>query len=391
MKGILLGILLAAGGLYAHAQHGVEAAWTEVEKNNTALSAAKKWAEAEKMANSTGLYPTNPEVEYALLQGRPRDIGNRTDIAITQGFDFPSVYVYKSQIADIRNAQADLAYQARRIEIRHQTRKVCLNLIYRNALKHEMTQRHEKARALAEASQRRFEKGDISLPDFNKAKVNQLNALQDLKDVEAETRELLAELAQLNGGIAMDFADSIYPAEKVPADFEQWFAEQKASHPDLQLADLEVAESGKETRLQTALALPKFYAGYGSENVIGEHFQGIRVGISLPLWENRNRVRESKARNQALLCLQTDSRTRVYTELKSWHARALELEKNTQNFRNSLSHLSNRELLEKAYEAGDMSLTDYLLEQAFYFQSTARLLEMELKFHLALTELNKNQ
>ncbi|KAA6308963.1 hypothetical protein EZS27_039465 [termite gut metagenome] len=47
--------------------------------------------------------------------------------------------------------------------------------------------------------------------------------------------------------------------------------------------------------MNQAMGLPSFLAGYMSEKVVGEHFQDITLGISIPLWENKNRVKQAKA------------------------------------------------------------------------------------------------
>ena len=36
------------------------------------------------------------------------------------------------------------------------------------------------------------------------------------------------------------------------------------------------------------MTLPKFSAGYSLERTLGQKYQGISVGISIPLWENKN-------------------------------------------------------------------------------------------------------
>lgn len=43
------------------------------------------------------------------------------------------------------------------------------------------------------------------------------------------------------------------------------------------------------------MILPKFSAGYSLERTLGQKYQGISVGISIPLWENKNRVKQAKA------------------------------------------------------------------------------------------------
>ena len=45
---------------------------------------------------------------------RPVRWGDRIDVSVTQSFDFPTSYVYRGRIANLRNEQVDLAYQQER-------------------------------------------------------------------------------------------------------------------------------------------------------------------------------------------------------------------------------------------------------------------------------------
>jgi len=76
----------------AAAQTSIEEVLHEVEQNNTTLVALKQRVNAETIGNKTDLSLPNPEVEFNYLFGSPSSIGNRTDISVTQGFDFPTVY-----------------------------------------------------------------------------------------------------------------------------------------------------------------------------------------------------------------------------------------------------------------------------------------------------------
>ena len=52
-------------------------------------------------------------------------------------------------------------------------------------------------------------------------------------------------------------------------------------------------------KLSKSESLPKISAGYMSESVLSESFRGVTMGISLPLWENRNRTSAAILHSQA--------------------------------------------------------------------------------------------
>lgn len=372
-----------------YSQFSTDSALIEVEKNNTTLSAYRKSIDAEKIGNKTGLYPQNPEAEFNYLWGNPSVIGNRTDFNIRQSFDFPTAYTYKSQIGDLKNQQSEWDYKKQRNEILYQTRVVCIKLIYQNSLKAELNKRHNNALQIADACKARFNAGDISVLEYNKAQLYLMNTAKDLENNEIERNALLSELASLNGGVFMNFSDSLYPVQTIPADFGEWYAQVELNNPLLQWIKQEIVISEKQIRLNTAMNLPNFYAGYMSEKVVGEKFQGLTVGISIPLWENKNTTRYAKARSVALQSIETDTKLQFYNDMKASHAKVTALQKNVTGYLSNLNAFSNDQLLEIAYNKGEISLTEYIYELSIYYESYSNLLEMQMNLHMAMAKLNR--
>jgi hypothetical protein len=149
----------------------------------------------------------------------------------------------------------------------------------------------------------------------------------------------------------------------------------------------EIAISDKNAQLQTAESLPKLNAGYMSEKVVGEHFQGVTVGISIPLFENKNTVKYARLKSEAVQHRQTDEKLRFYNEMKTLHTKASALQQNIAEFRNQLSLESDLELLRKALDKGAISLTEYLFELTVYYESLEKLLEMERELSITNARL----
>jgi outer membrane protein TolC len=391
MKRVIIITALVVSGFNLYAQNTLDNILAEVEKNNTTLSAYRKSADAEKIGNKTGLTPQNPEVEFNYLWGSPSDISNRTDFAVRQSFDFPTVYSYKLQISDLKNEQAELEYKKQRNEILYQTRVVCVKLIYHNALNGELSKRRADALRVAEAYKTRYSAGDIGILEYNKVQVNLLNVTKELESNEIERNALLSELVTLNGGISINFTDKNFMLQFIPVDFEEWFTQAVVNNPLLQWVRQEVEIYEKQARLNTAMSLPKFYGGYMSEKVAGAQFQGVTVGIAVPLWENKNTSKFVKAKAIAMQSIETDARLQFYNDMKAMHNKVTALQTNVSDYRSKLELFSNSVLLEKAFTRGEISLTEYLYEFSLYYESMYKLLEMEMNLNLALSDLYKYQ
>jgi outer membrane protein TolC len=361
----------------------------QIERNNTVLATLRKQAEADKIANKTGIYPENPEIEYHYLWGSPDAQGNRTDFSAVQRFDFPTSYYYKKKIADAQNKQVDLKYLMERQNVLMEAKSICIKLIYQNALSKELAARFRQAQQMAEAYQLRLDKGDASVLDLNKAKVNLLNTKKEYETSLAERNFLSAELTRLNGGIPIDYTVSEFLETSLPDSFEVWYESQKEKNLDLQYLAKETRLSREAEKLQRSLNLPKISAGYMSEKVLTERFQGVTVGLSIPLWENKNTVRQIKARTLAQQEAENDASLRFRNESEALYKKSLRLKGILNDYRQNMLSDNTLSFLKKALDAGEISLIDYLMEASIYYEAINSRLETERDFHLTVAELRR--
>ncbi len=362
-----------------------------VEKNNTTLIALRKSADAERIGNKTGLYPENPEFAFNYLWGSPESIGNRKDISLVQSFDFPSAYAYRNQISEQRNVQVELEYERQYRSILTQTRLVCNELIYQNMLSNELRRRIGNARKIADSYKSKFEAGETGIIDFNKAQVYLLNIIKDAESGEIERSSLLAELKSLNGGVPVEFNDSIFPLQTLPVDFEQWYADAEKNNPVLRWLNQEISISQKNEKLNAAMGLPKIQAGYMSEDVVGEQFRGVAVGLSIPLLENKNAVKYAKAKTFAVQSAESDNRQQFYNNLKALHTKAVSLQNSLDDYRTNLQKFNNSALLQKALDNGELSLAEYYFELTVYYESFNKILDIEKSLNETIIELYRYQ
>jgi outer membrane protein TolC len=389
MKRIILIISILAFSFPLFAQNTVEQVVAEVEKNNTTLVALRKSVDAEKIGNKTGIYLQNPGVAFNYLWGSPSVIGNRTDFSISQTLDFPTAYGYKNQISDLRNEQTGLEYQKQLMDIRLKTSLVCFDLIYANALQEKLTKRVEYAQSIAKSYQLKFEAGETNILEYNKAQLNLLNVSKELESIGIERNALLAELAGLNGGQSIDFGGSAFQILELTADFEQWYLLAEQKNPTFSWLKKEIEISQKQTGLNRAMSFPKLQTGYMSENVVGQQFQGVSVGLSIPLWENKNKVKYAEANSQALESIAADNKIQFYNHLKALHTKTIALQKNVNEYRSGLLAFDSSELSKKALDHGEISLIDYLMEFSLYYESVNKLLELERDMNTTMAELSR--
>ena len=201
----------------------------------------------------------------------------------------------------------------------------------------------------------------------------------------------MSELQGLNGGIFIEFTDRVYQLLTIADDFEQWYIQAEQNNPVLQWLKQEVTINQKNERLNTALGLPKFQAGYMSEDVVGQQFQGVTIGLSIPLFENKNAVKYAKAKTIAVQSAEADTRLQFYNNLKALHTKAVSQQNSLNDYRTNLQLFDNSPLLQKALDLGELSLAEYIFELSIYYESFDKLLELERDLNMTIVELNKYQ
>lgn len=371
------------------AQNSIERVLVEIGKNNTRLIALKKRVEADKIGSRTGIYPSNPELDVNYLFSSPSLLGNRTDISIKQTFDFPSAYGYKSKIASSQNMQSELEYQNQLMLLLYQARLLIIDLLHSNALKNEYEKRYSHAHGIVESYRSKLEKGEGGILELNKAQLNLLNISKDIEGNEINRTYLLSELSTLNGGMEIKFADTAVITDIIPEDFEQWYLLTDQSNPTLDWMKQEIKIMDLQEKLNLALSFPKFSAGYMSEKTTGQQFQGISAGISIPLWENKNSLKYAKAQAIAVRDEESANKNTFMQFLKTQHAKTISLQKLVSDYRVSLQSFDNDNLLKKALDLGEISLTDYFYGVSSYYESMNKLLDVERELNRTVASLNQ--
>jgi outer membrane protein TolC len=387
MKKILIVLAVAVFAKPAHAQN-IETVLAQIERNNNTLRALRESADAQKLENRTGIWPGDPEVGFNYLWGKPAGTGNRTDITVTQSFDIPTLLGMRGRVADGRNDLVDLQYRADRMNIMLEAKQYCIELVYYNALRRELAVRLEHAGTIAEVYRSRMESGEGNRLEYNKAQLNLSMVQGEISRIEVERSAILAQLKRLNGGIDIALDDHRYGDIALPADFDDWFARAAERNPALEYARREIEVGKKQLSLSRAANLPTISAGYMSERVVGQNFRGVTVGMSIPLWENKNRVRQARASVTAARSRESDSRQQLYDQLQILYDRTAGLRLAAESYRRSLTEAGSSGLLKKALDAGEISLLDYILEMGLYYDTITRALEAERDYQRAFAELS---
>lgn len=382
---ILLTAICAATSVGA--QSGIERVLASVEQNNTMLKTLREEGKAQKLGNRTDIYLENPEAGFNLLWGSPSSMGTRKDFSISQTFNLATLTGVKRRMADKQDALVDIQYTIDRQTLLLEAKQCCIDLVYYNAMSNELKKRYDNALKAAEAYKKMFNTGSSNIIDYNKAQVNLAAVRGEMSRIDVERQVLLNTLKQLNGGTEIAFSDTEYDKTPLPASFDEWYAGAERNNPALAYAKQQTEVSRHEVKLNKAMGLPDISAGYMSESTPGETFRGITLGVSIPLWANKNKVKQAKAGVAAAEMKQRESKQYLYNTLQNLYLRAKGLKLTAAGYRETLSTLNSTDLLVKAFNIGEMSLLNFITELELYYDATDQAMQAERDFEKAKAEL----
>ena len=363
-----------------------------IEKNNTTLIALRTEAEARKLENRTGITLADPEVGLKRMWEGAEETGNLTEFTVSQSIDLATALGYRARVAREQNLLIDEEYRMARMEILLNAQLTLIDIAYYNALYAELERRLGYARRVAEVEHRRLECGDTDALSYNNVLLSLSSLEAEKARVEMERNVLIARLTALNGGQPLDGLESLCSLESLDnlenSDFDSWYTEAEAHLPQLaQARQLSEVRSGELT-FAKSMHLPTLSATYVNErHTIGSRSQGVAVGVSIPMWANKNRVRSARIALEAAEAHRTDAELQLRSVFEQEFTRVKGLHHTASLYRRALDEANNTALLEKAMEEGFISVLEYLQGIELYYDYLDRSLSADRDYLRALAGL----
>ena len=363
-----------------------------IEKNNTTLIALRTDAEARKLENRTGITLADPEVGYKHMWEGADETGKLTEFTVSQRIDLATVTGQRKRVAHRQNRVIDEEYRMARMDILLDAQLTLVDLAYYNALAAELDRRLGHARRVVEAERVRFDNGDTDALSYNNVLLS-LSALEaEVSRVDMERDVLTARLTALNGGVSLDNLESLDALENLESldnlDFSSWYAEAEAHLPQLAGARQLREARSSELALARSMYLPSLSATYINErHTIGSRSQGVAIGMSIPLWANKNSVRTARTALEAAEANQADVALRLRSAYEQEFTRVKGLQQTAMRYRRALDEANNSALLQRAMDEGLISVLEYLQGIELYYDYLDRSLGAERDYLRARAEL----
>lgn len=383
---IILAFAWVATG--AKAQSSVAGVLRQIEQNNKELQASQQLTDAGKWQVRTENNLPDPSVSYTHQYGNKEGLGIQGELVASQSFDFPLVYARRNQWIKAKSSAFDHQYAEVRQRILLQAKEACLDLILLNQQQQLLEIRRANAQQLSQLYEMRLQKGDANILETNKINLELLNAKTEARMNEAARVAKLQELAALNGGVPVAFADTAYSAADMPLSFDELRLEAMRSNVQLLSLKSEQEAAERQIKVSKAMNLPGLELGYRLNTAAGgDRFNGFIVGVSIPLFSNRHKVRQARAENRSARLQVENTSFTVENELQTLYNQALSLKASMDEYDRLFHTQNNLTLLNKAIQAGQISMIEYFVDVTTYYQSMQNYFQLQNQYQKVMAQL----
>lgn len=363
---------------------------SRIVETSPELKAAKAIQKAEAATSSTLNNLSNPELEFEHQWGT-HGIGKKWGFSISQGFDWPGVYHSRSQAAAASRAAGRSLYDAKAEELAQRVKLLLIDLCYVNkeieltdSIRMSLTQLGEKYRT-------GFSRGETSILDVKKIELELINADRQYNSLLDRRTEIEGELRGINPAAewAALLTITSYPAMGPILSENEYADAMRLNNPQKRyLTDMETL-SKRNQEVVSRSNLPGFSIGYRHDYELGEKFNGVSVGMTLPIFSGRNKSKAAALETMTYTAAIESQDAQLGARWKAMREQALRLRNECDDYRNALNSADTRRLLKLALDGGEISLLTYLQENAYFLQATREYLSVEHQLQSTLAELNR--
>jgi cobalt-zinc-cadmium resistance protein CzcA len=351
----------------------VEAVQLAMERNPSVHAAA---FETERQAALKSTAYSIPKTNVSFMYGQYNSINDDNNISITQEIPFPGRFGRQSALNRELLKSSQLREALTQNELAFQVKAIYNKLLYLKGIYEKLHQQDSLLSDLLRAAELQYRTGEGTLLTKTFAETQLADLRNKRSRNENEIQIALAHLRQLcqSPGINDVQGDLQTLISDTGAD-----SVISAQNPMLAYSRQEIEIAHQQKKFEVSQALPDLLIGYFSQTLIGyqntsgqdqyygsdKRFQGIQVGLALPLWVGPHTARAKAAG----LAIKTAEKRQVENELlvtQRYTEAYGELIKN----RNSLNYyrtsaLATSDLLtrqsRKAFNSGELDYTSLLL------------------------------
>lgn len=310
------------------------------------------------------------------------------EVSVTQELDWSVISGQRKTLSRKKNELAEITFLQTRNSVLLQAEKKLIELSYYYRLLDELHTQLQDADSLTQTYKTMLENGNGNILNVNRSQLNSVAIQTEIKNINTQKEVVMEELSGLNGGKPVNYKERFtFRQPELPEDFDTWFKEIINHVPELRYYQKDIEVKKQSLQSTKTDMIPGLSVGYAGEINESERLHGFILGMSIPLWENKNKLKKSK---QDIITAQSneyDAKQRVYSQLKTQYTQVIALRHSLHFQKDAIDRLNTTSLMKEALQKGEINLMDYLTEIARYYEFRKNLLITEKDYLMALADL----
>ena len=351
---------------------------------------------AEKSSLNAEVAPSDPEVDFEYLWPSSAGEANRWSAGISQELpDFRKMSATRRVIRAIDSLDI-IQRRAAAAEATYEAEQRLINLIGVRRELMMLQEIHENFDSLTVSYTRAWEKGEVTILDLNKIKIEHARASAADRDAQGKVAALTAEIVALSGGdISADELVSLvdYPMYHLPESDhgcrpEDGMMEKVVrDSPQFKVLAAQEKVAAEKSGLASKERFPKLTLGYVHAYEDGTHFNGLSAGLTLPVFSRKSSRLAAEAEEYAVKTGNMMKTQEMIATANADCARAHTLQRQLAMLGPAVENTNNIRLLKMALQGGEISLLEYLQETSYFVDAAREYNAARLEYALILASL----
>lgn len=361
-----------------------------ITENNPELAALAWETEAQAFQLKNENILEDPTIEYSSFYSSGVTGQSGSELVVSQGFDFPTVYAARHKRNELSRAALDSGLDNERRRILLDAKTLCLDIIMYRQISSLLDMQSEIAGELLDLYEQRLETGDASSLEVNKIKMELMGVATAVAANNAALDAASGNLAAMNGGCRIVFEAEDFPLVEEIADPEKAIEEYLAEDASIISASNAAEAAFKEISISRQGWIPKLEIGYRRNTAIRDAEHGFLVGCSIPLFSNHKKVAIAKARSVSAQSDLNYARLRAEADVRA----ILNEMEQTRSAVEAYDEPLMREtlvLLKQAVEGGEISLIDYFVEASAIYENLTACITLQNSWQKLAARLYRNR
>lgn len=352
-------------------------------QNNTELKELRAECDAEnqRVRNSINEFePTDFNFEY--LQSSD---DSKLNVGVSQKINWPSAFSAKRNLLNAQKTAFGFLYAVKESELRMQINETLEEISYLTQRISLMEQVMSNLTQLRSHVSEGYKGGELTILDVKKLDLECYRTQCALASLQDDKIKAESTLFALNNGENIEYDNMFETPMLLP--YSKYVEYAQDNNPYLaskqSMRDMLLAQA------KTERTLPQFSLGYRYAYEDSKHYNGLTVGISIPLLWRNNSAKAYKYDAEALQYGENNLKSNTLCAMDAAYNIAIERLKQVKSLSENALFSDYPELVMLAYKGGEINVITYIQEMNYFIEARNEELESLHSLNVAMISLNK--